>query len=421
MPRALMRMLVGRVAAAAALIAVAFGAGVYYFESERIDEMVVELAMTEARAFAELHGAAFTQAPSVLEERLDGFLDQREAGSEGHFVIAEIYDAGRVALGEATRGDVTAIERALDERAHPFPADDRAHYDKLTIDRSLYVRVVTPLTAPGFTGFFEGVFQVSDQRVEYIEELMVTAVAIAVATVLGSTLFLLPIIIGLNRHLLRLSNRLLLANVEMLEVLGGAIAKRDSDTDQHNYRVSIYAVRLAEAMGLSADEIRALVKGAFLHDVGKIAIPDAILLKPGKLTEDEFAVMKTHVSHGLDIVRQSEWLADAARVVGGHHEKFAGGGYPAGTRGEDIPLGARVFAVVDVFDALTSKRPYKEPMPLEKAMAIIADGVGAHFDPAVHRHFVPLAGDWYREVAGLDTPALREIMVRIVGAYFIAA
>ncbi len=130
-------------------------------------------------------------------------------------------------------------------------------------------------------------------------------------------------------------------------------------TDIHNYRVTIYAVRLAEAVGLGRRSIRSLIKGAFLHDVGKIGISDRILMKPSRLTGEEFEVMKGHVRHGVDIVERSDWLKDATQVVGYHHEQYAGDGYPAGIEGKNIPMTSAAAV-----DALTSKRPYKEPSDL---------------------------------------------------------
>lgn len=215
-----------------------------------------------------------------------------------------------------------------------------------------------------------------------------------------------------------LIKNLLAANVTTLELLGAAIAKRDSDTSAHNFRVTVYAVRLAEAIGADATGIRGLIKGAFLHDVGKIAIPDQILLKPGRLDEAEFAIMRTHVDHGVDIVGKSPWLEDAVDVVRCHHEKFDGSGYVAGLAGEAIPLNARIFAIADVFDALTSRRPYKEPMSVEKSLSIISESAGSHFDPALVAAFLPIAGALHAEFASLEDDELVERMRGLVNAYF---
>ena len=211
---------------------------------------------------------------------------------------------------------------------------------------------------------------------------------------------------------------LLNSNLETIEVLGSAIAKRDSDTDAHNYRVTVYAVRLAEAVGLEQKKIRGLIKGAFLHDVGKIGVRDSILLKPGRLDRDEYEIMKTHVKHGLDIVKRSAWLNDATDVVGYHHEKFNGEGYFENLAGEKIPIAARIFAIADVFDALTSERPYKKAFSLEQAISILKEGKETHFDPQLLDAFIDIAPDLYKDFSGREDKGLREYMESIRYKYF---
>lgn len=144
-------------------------------------------------------------------------------------------------------------------------------------------------------------------------------------------------------------------------------------------------------MALSNGEMQALIAGSFLHDIGKIGIPDAILLKPGKLDDAEFAIMRSHVQQGEEIVSGMGWLHGAHAVVAGHHEKWNGSGYPRQLRGEQIPLAARIFAVADVFDALCSQRPYKAALGFDAAMAILLRDTGNHFDPAVMAAFQPQA------------------------------
>ena len=199
-----------------------------------------------------------------------------------------------------------------------------------------------------------------------------------------------------------------------------AIAKRDADTDAHNYRVSLYAARLAEKIGLGAENMRALIKGSFIHDAGKIGIPDAVLHKPGPLNEEEYRVMQTHVGMGVDIVRRAAWLRDAVPVVAAHHEKFGGGGYPQGARADDIPLVARIFAISDVFDALTSKRSYKDPLRFEETLQILSQGRGVHFDPELLDAFSDIAAEVYQKYAGAKEEDLRQELVAIVSQYFSA-
>ena len=216
----------------------------------------------------------------------------------------------------------------------------------------------------------------------------------------------------------QVASQLLRANTGMLEVLGSAIAKRDSDTSAHNYRVTIHAIQLGKSLGFSNTELCSLIKGSFLHDVGKIAISDSILLKPGKLTCDEFEVMKTHVIHGSEIIRNYEWLRDADDVVLHHHEKFNGSGYPHGLKWDQIPINARIFALADVFDALTSKRPYKEPIPVDKSMAIMSGDAGTHFDPDLFRVFSEGAAEVYENLVSINEKALIENLHAYMRDYY---
>ncbi|GEM_PF-983540 len=216
-----------------------------------------------------------------------------------------------------------------------------------------------------------------------------------------------------NRILELLSADLLNANIGMLEVLGCAIAKRDSNTSIHNYRVSLYAVALGKALQLSTVELRSLLKGAFLHDIGKIAISDSILLKPAKLDHDEFEIIKSHVRHGNDIIDSYTWLADTRDVVVHHHEKYNGSGYPAQLKAEAIPAHARIFAIADVFDALTSQRPYKTPFSLEHALTLMSDEAGQHFDPHIFAVFKVIIPELHHSLAQLDENALAE-QVRVI-------
>ncbi len=221
-----------------------------------------------------------------------------------------------------------------------------------------------------------------------------------------------------QRELEQLTVNLKDANNGILETLGSAIAKRDSVTNAHNYRVTIISLRLGRAMGLDLAALQALVKGSFLHDVGKIAISDTILLKPGKLTAEEFKIMQSHVIHGSDIIRSYHWLADANDIVHHHHEKFGGGGYPDQLVGEEIPLNARIFAVADVFDALVSERPYKKAFPLAEALTEMAGDRGEHFDPAIFDVFATIATDIYQKVYSLDEVELAAALRKLLHACF---
>src|SRR5881398_3932776 len=175
-----------------------------------------------------------------------------------------------------------------------------------------------------------------------------------------------------------------------LEALGDALDLKDAETEGHSKRVTAFTIAIARALGLSSDEIRVIALGAFLHDIGKMAIPDNILRKPDKLTPDEVTIMREHCFHGYQILKKIPFLAEAAEIVYSHQERFDGTGYPRGLKGEQIPLGARMFAVADTLDAITSDRPYRAAQPTRAALAEIQRWAGRQFDPEVVKMFLSM-------------------------------
>ena len=180
-----------------------------------------------------------------------------------------------------------------------------------------------------------------------------------------------------------------------LKALTAALETRDSETHGHSERVVTYSLRLGREYGLNSDEMKALEFGSLLHDIGKIGVPDSILRKPAKLTEEEWVRMREHPLHGQQILRGIEFLQGAARVVAQHHEKWDGTGYPLGLRREEIDICARIFSVADAFDAITSDRVYRRGKSYEAASQELDDWSGRQFDPKVVEafHRVPKE-DW---------------------------
>ena len=183
--------------------------------------------------------------------------------------------------------------------------------------------------------------------------------------------------------------------LDTLNRLTLAAAYKDDDTGDHILRMAFYSEGIAAALGVHADGLRDLRVAAHMHDVGKIGTPDAILLKPGRLTPEEFTVMQQHAVIGEKILSasSSRVVRVAAAIAGTHHERWDGSGYPRGLSGEGIPLEGRIVAVADVFDALTSKRPYKPAFAFDKAIGIMREGRGTHFDPRPLDAFLEIAAD----------------------------
>jgi putative nucleotidyltransferase with HDIG domain len=175
-----------------------------------------------------------------------------------------------------------------------------------------------------------------------------------------------------------------------LEALGDALDLKDRETEGHSKRVTAYTIAIARAMGLPREQINTIARGAFLHDIGKMAIPDKILNKPGKLETDEMTIMKEHAYHGYQVVKRIPFLAEAAEIVYSHQERFDGSGYPRELKGDRIPLGARIFSIADTLDAITSDRPYRPAQSLQAARTEIARWSGRQFDPDVVKVFLEM-------------------------------
>jgi len=190
-----------------------------------------------------------------------------------------------------------------------------------------------------------------------------------------------------------------------LAALGSAIDLRDSATAGHSRRVLWYSIKLARTLGGMEDQLRNIAMGAWLHDIGKLAIPDGILLKPDMLSDQERTVMQRHVVIGYDLIKDIPFLAKACELILAHHERWDGSGYPRGLRGEEIPLSASIFGVADTLDAITSDRPYRAALPFSAAREVIERGSGRLFDPLVADAFLTISEEAWR---GIGSEAANE-------------
>jgi putative nucleotidyltransferase with HDIG domain len=211
---------------------------------------------------------------------------------------------------------------------------------------------------------------------------------------------------GVALHRVRLMGELERLLIDTIRAIAATIDAKDGYTHRHSERVAGLARRIAHEIGLTADEQHTAQMAALLHDVGKIAVPDSILNKPGRLTPEEFEAMKQHPLHGARILAniQSPSVTAVLPAVQYHHERWDGAGYPEGLRGEDIPLLARLLGVADFFDALTSARSYREAMSIDEAIDLVRQGSGTHFDPRIADALVRLHASG--ELGALNGPEL---------------
>ncbi|MFA5874663.1 MAG: HD domain-containing phosphohydrolase [Anaerolineales bacterium] len=198
---------------------------------------------------------------------------------------------------------------------------------------------------------------------------------------------------SLFNGLQRSNTELVMAYDATIEGWSHALDLRDKETEGHSQRVSEMTMNIARALSMSEEQLVHVRRGALLHDIGKMGIPDSILLKPGPLTDEEWVIMRQHPQHAFDLLSPVAYLIPALDIPYSHHEKWDGSGYPRGLKGEQIPLVARIFAVVDMWDALLSERPYRLAWTKEKTLEHVRAGAGSHFDPAVVEAFMSLITD----------------------------
>jgi putative nucleotidyltransferase with HDIG domain len=292
-------------------------------------------------------------------------------------------ERARLRLGEGYASRVALEQRVI-------------HIPDLTVEkrfiRQSYVRgedfisyVGAPLEAKGrIRGVLE-IYSRSPLKIdqEWMDFLEVLAGQIAIA-VDNATLF---------KDLQRSNSELMLAYEATLEGWSAALDLRDHETEGHTQRVTEMTMELAEAMGIRPEDLVNIRRGALLHDIGKMGVPDNILLKPDKLNEEEWQHMRMHAVYAYNLLSNITYLADALDIPYCHHEKWNGTGYPRGLKGEEIPLAARIFAVADVYDALTSDRPYRKGWPPERALDYIREQSGTGFDPRVVETFLTMSHD----------------------------
>lgn len=394
--------LIFRLALVWLILSLLIGGLVNYLGNVRLDNHIVSMAKTETVSYANAV-VSYLKVPSKpalaqLNQIITVDIER------DNLIAVEFYDTETNKITEAVKPAAKEIEAKLPKHGTEFAHKDGTIIDKIILEGDTYLRVFVPIRDGSGTrlGSLEGIYHAPGDIIAQIKQQTLWSLCLVMLVIFVTSLALYPLIIRLNKRLVDYSNNLALTNIGMLKVLGSAVAKRDSDTNIHNYRVTLYSVYVGEKLGLSRTVMQGLIKGAFLHDLGKIAISDAILHKPGKLTVEEFEIMKSHVHHGEDIVSGYDWLKDALDVVRCHHEKFDGSGYPRGLKGEDIPLNARIFAIADVFDALTSKRPYKEPLSFDVSVGILRESMGSHFDPEVTQLFLDNAATLHAEICNDD-------------------
>lgn len=412
-PRQLRYTLAVRLGLGAVAAGVLAGGVAYWAASYEAELRVMELAIAGVRHFE-------SPAMRLVEDRGAGDHQEIAGLLSEELVGIRVFGADKSVLFQQWGVLPKAIRDSLQNVAHPWPEQGQSYTQSFRNGPDQLIQVFLPMTAENgrLVGYVEGISRTSDADMQARHRSIRHAALAASLSVPAAALLLYPLMLAMLRRSNFLSRQLLDANLSLIRSMGNAIAKRDADTDAHNYRVTLYSVAIAEAIEVPRDTISSLVLGAFLHDVGKIGIPDRILLKPGKLDQEEFDIMKTHALLGVDIVAGNRWLTGAEQTIRNHHERFDGRGYPDGLSGTAIPLAARIFAIADVFDALTSVRPYKPALPLDETLSIMEQESGSHFDPEVYAAFRSLAPGLYEKSRAWGGEELAAQLSLVIKRYF---
>ncbi len=408
-----------RIATVSILLAALVSPVAWFVTRAKAEQSIVSLASEASGRLLRQHDAINLSDPQAVERATLA----TQAITAGMFDVAEIYDrkGQKLATSLAREGQEVLPLLPL----HETPSYTTAHFESVRVPGERWMlRVFVPLRASAddgrspITGYFEGVRVVPEwQKADIRANALTMALIACLASLLcGAALY--PVMRHLSKSNERKTYEVMDSHLSLMGALGRAIAERDSDTGAHNYRVAWIASLIGDQMGFAGATMQSLIAGSFLHDVGKIGITDAILLKPGQLSEAELAIMHTHVTLGEHIVNGIGWLKDAKMVVAAHHERWDGTGYPRQLAGAAIPLSARIFSVADVFDALCSRRPYKEPMGFETTMTILEKGTGSHFDPAVMDVFRPMAHSIFEQLQGISEPEARQLLEDRVRHHF---
>lgn len=388
------------------------------FGFNRINEHIVSILKADSEEsidlFKDLKETESSQIRFKLENEIKKLLNN-------DFVNIRLYNENMQNIMDLSRdNNQKKIRQITDQISDMFSDHMKPISKRFASDGKEYIFLMAPILDKGINtiGYFKATYQINEAMLTGLRKLILLITIIIGVIILSTLLIVYPIVIRLNKGLADTSRELLASNIGMLKTLGSAIAKRDNDTSLHNYRVTISSIVFAESVGLNNMEIKRLIIGALLHDIGKIGTPDSILLKPDRLNDDEFIIMSDHVNNGLDIISQYKWLSSGADIVGCHHEKFDGSGYPNSIGQYDIPVTARIFAIIDVFDALISKRPYKRAFTYEESIRIMADKAGNHFDPALMKSFLKISQDLYDLCTEIDETKADIEFDRIVKKYF---
>ena len=390
-----------------------------YLEYSRLEQSLISAADREARLFVPL------------------FLEQHNKHSAGERIVPspEFYDSlahtsfidvqlstpdGSVFF-EKSRANAAQIRQRFSDRDVRLVPGAEPVGTWLLAEKRLYLMTILPLRGlqdDDLIGHLQGVYRSSLTDAKAIGWRFLLSCLIGAGAVVLCTVMMYPGLVFFHNRLIRSSSDLNLAANYLVKQLGSALAKSDVGDAGHSSRVLLYGIRLAERHKLPRAQIRSFIQGVFLHDIGMLDLEPAVLTKQGPLDKKERAQVQDHVKNGVAQLKRYRWLRDGLEVVRCHHEKYDGSGYPAGLSQDKIPQAARIFAIVDAFDALTSNRPYRQAQDLDRALTLLEQESGSHFDPVLLAPFIDMAPQLYSIVSKLEGKGLEKEVRGVLKKYF---
>ncbi|MEE4165427.1 MAG: HD domain-containing phosphohydrolase, partial [Desulfocapsaceae bacterium] len=335
------------------------------------------------------------------------------------FIQLNMLSPEKEVLVSVSLPSAAAAEEAFAAKNMIIVAGKHADGGWIFANKRIYHKTAIPVFGSGETpsGYLTGIYLVSLDEFQqiinrFLLSFLICIVAVSFCTFLCYFGFLL-----LSNHLIRSVGELNRTTVFLLKNLGTALAKSDIRETDHGARVLLYALSLAEHVKLPEEQKRTLIYGVFLHDIGMLTISPAILGKEGTLDREVLKEIHRHPQEGAALIKKFRWLRNAEQVVHYHHENYDGSGYPNGVKHEKIPMVARIFSIADTFDALTSHRPYKDPLSLGETLAVMEQQTGLQFDPVLLSAFLLIAPHLYETIAKHSSKELEKDIDRLLKRY----
>jgi len=403
-------LLVRRIIAISFLAMLVILAAICYLEYGKIETTLLRNAEKEARIFL----------PLFNDQTMDVTPAFLEAVSQTSFLEARLLTAQKEPFFEYRRSATEVPAEAKTEDTRAFVSADEPVGSWTFVDKEIVLDTIMPARGGpdgALIGWVEARYRSPQADTRTIALNILLSCLFGVGGIMICALLMYPGLVLLHNRLINNSADLNRANNFLLKYLGSALAKSDVGTIGHNYRVVIYGVRLAEKLKLKRAQIRSFIKGVFLHDIGMLEVDSEILMKPKPLNGKERKRMQEHAKRGAALIKPYRWFKDTRDLIRSHHEKYDGSGYPAGLSHDKIALQARIFAIVDAFDALTSNRPYRAAQNLDAVIETLELESGAHFDPVLLAAFIEIAPQLLEIVGKLDDSALERELNGVLKKY----